>query len=494
MKYPFDLDNFESFLSEQADQHRMYASDRVWRNIQENLHGKDRWPALTFASLLTVSVIAVLLTLTYPEKNLFNSPANYANLSKASEIAQMKGMLKNEMSKVSPTMQDADRQDLTLSSKLLTATNSSKAIGAEMVMEAMITPENTELVNNNLSEYEEAISLPANSVEIENVLANETAINAIAHDYESGFASNESKRIGSLESFKFNSIQREEEVIKAPPFEIIYENQEIIQREAFIKNTLDFGPQKHTPISAKPSRWSLQLYGTPSVSYRYLLEDKKFIDDPATVTGPLAPYLTNSVNQFVTHRPKLGLEAGGAILYQLADNFRVKSGLQINFRQYGIQAYETPAQRALLTLERGNGIDSIVRYSSLSSQGGYKPIDLTSSFVQLAIPVGFDLKMANIKKVDFYVSAAAQFTYQVSSTNYLLSSDFKNYIKQPDLDRNFNINTAIEAFASFEAGGVQWQAGPQIRYQLMPGSLNAYPIREHLVDYGFKIGVVKTLK
>jgi hypothetical protein len=121
-------------------------------------------------------------------------------------------------------------------------------------------------------------------------------------------------------------------------------------------------------------------------------------------------------------------------------------------------------------------------------------MNLSSNFLQLAVPVGFDMKIADTRSVDFYVSASGQFTYQIASSYYILSDDYKNYLKQPDIDRKFNINTAVEAFASFDAGGITWQAGPQIRYQLLPGSKDAYPIREHLIDYGFKIGVVKKLK
>jgi hypothetical protein len=36
--------------------------------------------------------------------------------------------------------------------------------------------------------------------------------------------------------------------------------------------------------------------------------------------------------------------------------------------------------------------------------------------------------------------------------------------------------------------------GPQMRYQLLSSYKEDYPIREHLVDYGFKIGIQKTLK
>ncbi len=76
----------------------------------------------------------------------------------------------------------------------------------------------------------------------------------------------------------------------------------------------------------------------------------------------------------------------------------------------------------------------------------------------------------------------------------MVSSDYKKYIQEPDLVRHFNLNTSLETFMSYKMGGVTWQAGPQIRYQILPGTTNDYPIHEHLIDFGFKIGVVKSLK
>jgi hypothetical protein len=264
--------------------------------------------------------------------------------------------------------------------------------------------------------------------------------------------------------------------------------------QGFVNSTMAYEPANAAKVINRRSKWSVQLYATPSISYRYLLENKTYVENPAAANGPLAPYLTNPASDFINQKPKLGLEAGTAFLYDLAKNFRVKTGFQVNYRQFGLQAFATNAQPAMLALNGQNGLDSIIRFSSISTQSGYKAIELSSNFLQIAIPVGFDMKIADSRTIDFYVSAAGQFTYQLASSNYLLSSDYKNYLKQPDLERKFNINTAVEAFASFEAGGITWQAGPQIRYQLLPGSKSAYPIREHLIDYGFKIGVVKKLK
>jgi hypothetical protein len=36
--------------------------------------------------------------------------------------------------------------------------------------------------------------------------------------------------------------------------------------------------------------------------------------------------------------------------------------------------------------------------------------------------------------------------------------------------------------------------GPQVRYQVLSSYKDKYPIREYLIDYGFKLGIQKTLK
>jgi hypothetical protein len=75
---------------------------------------------------------------------------------------------------------------------------------------------------------------------------------------------------------------------------------------------------------------------------------------------------------------------------------------------------------------------------------------------------------------------------------YLLSTNFKNYSENPEMVRSFNINSNIEAFLSFKAGYFKWQIGPQLRYQPYSTFIPQYPIKEHLMDYGIKIGLSKT--
>jgi len=52
----------------------------------------------------------------------------------------------------------------------------------------------------------------------------------------------------------------------------------------------------------------------------------------------------------------------------------------------------------------------------------------------------------------------------------------------------------MELFVKTNIGMLDLQAGPQLRYQILSNTIGAYPVKEHLIDYGFKIGIVKKIQ
>ena len=52
-------DELEEFLQDEVKDHRMYPSDQIWRNIQNEVHGPQTWPALTFISIFIISALTV---------------------------------------------------------------------------------------------------------------------------------------------------------------------------------------------------------------------------------------------------------------------------------------------------------------------------------------------------------------------------------------------------------------------------------------------------
>src|SRR6478672_9910659 len=77
MRSPLYNDELEDFIRQQADEHRMYPSDKLWRNIQLTLHGETRWPALTYISIFIIAALVASTLLMKPEERLKKNVAAY---------------------------------------------------------------------------------------------------------------------------------------------------------------------------------------------------------------------------------------------------------------------------------------------------------------------------------------------------------------------------------------------------------------------------------
>src|SRR5215207_9687072 len=63
MERDYNNGDFELFLQEKANQHKLYPTEKVWKNIYSSLHPKRKWFTWTGALLLMSSLF--LLTRTY---------------------------------------------------------------------------------------------------------------------------------------------------------------------------------------------------------------------------------------------------------------------------------------------------------------------------------------------------------------------------------------------------------------------------------------------
>lgn len=490
MKHSFDLDDLESFLSEEVEQVRMYPDDRVWRNIQSSLHGRDRWPALTFGSILTGSVIVAIFLFIHPNKDLLTLPEGLAT-GKTPSVQQLR------QGKTAPVWA-ANRKPAN------ELTGETYLPGSGLAYADAALPGQQASHTADLALAQASNSLPMTEANLadgaQTSIGNRANFDEAGSDNGAGYAPSvplvQAKVIPLFASAAAEHINHNPNLPQTNDLQQIADSHAEVAEKMMDKRFKETSLQHPAPQKMinrlNKSRWAISFYATPSVSYRYLIDENRKVLSNANI--PFAPFMSRDVNEFVQQRPKLGLEAGIGLHYLLSDNFLIKTGLQVNYRQFGVAAYTGVYEPAMLQLNEGTRMQSITMYSNLSTETGYRAVELNNNFFQLAIPMGFEMRIGHLKNVDFFTAAAGQFTYQLSGNNYLISSDFKNFVKQPDLNRRFNINMAVEAFAAFKMGGVTLQGGPQIRYQLLPGSNNSYPIREHLVDYGFKIGVLKPLK
>ena len=159
-----------------------------------------------------------------------------------------------------------------------------------------------------------------------------------------------------------------------------------------------------------------------------------------------------------------------------------------------MEAFIAHTEVASIALQSANGYDTITRFSPYRTSLGYSPTQLLNRYYQFSIPLGIEYRVLGSKNLSLNIAGSVQPTYLLQTDSYLLSTNFKNYATSTGMQRNWNINTSIEAFLQMSSGQFSWRFGPQFRYQQLPTYINAYPIKEYLLDYGFKIGVSRSFK
>jgi hypothetical protein len=218
---------------------------------------------------------------------------------------------------------------------------------------------------------------------------------------------------------------------------------------------------------AKKLGW--QTYFTPTVSYRKLSD--------------------NYIDNVAPHKPAFGFELGLAAKYLVSKNTKFRAGLQFNVNRYEIKTYDSYAQLATIRLNDRNGTDYVRTVTNYNNFTGYQSNWLQNFYFQVSAPVGVEFKVKGDDKVQFGLASTVQPTYLLGDKAYVISSDYKNYANMPDLVRRWNVNTSLETFVAYSTGHLNWQVGPQVRYQILSSYVKKYPVKENLFDFGLKVGI-----
>jgi hypothetical protein len=108
--------------------------------------------------------------------------------------------------------------------------------------------------------------------------------------------------------------------------------------------------------------------------------------------------------------------------------------------------------------------------------------------------MGIDVKLGGYENLEWYVGSSLQPTLLVGGKSYLISTDRQNYVREKSMFNRLNMNAAFETYINYKGNnGYTWQFGPEYRTQLFSNNSKLFSIGEHLVNYGFKVGVSKKL-
>ncbi|HEX3167931.1 MAG TPA: hypothetical protein VHQ93_16800 [Chitinophagaceae bacterium] len=464
MERQFNNGDFEKLLRDNANQYRMYPSEKVWKGIHSALHTRRRWYGLSAAImfLLTGSVVSIFIYSYTPAKN--NSAELKINSIQNSNQQQVSTTSSKETKTFTPALNNLKPVD----------PSTANLTGSYLNGPAFNLPTGDDMrsglnVNNNVSNtqaQEATESTVPNRNETIDPPYLSTDLNLLK---QNGFIETEDQSLNNI----------------LPDDKNITEQSTLNENtEKQINNTISALASQNVllPKPGKRSKVTAQVYFTPTVSYRKLTENKKVYPG-----GFYVPAI--DLKNIVKHKPGMGLEFGIEGKYQMDERLSIKTGLQFNINRYDIRAYSHPTEIATVALSGNYGrVDSLASLSNYRNFSGSSPNWLENFYFQAAIPVGVEYIISDNNNIQWGVSGTIQPTYVIGDRAYVISSDYKNYAKFPDLMRRWNISTGIGTFVSYSTGRIKWQVGPHLRYQHMSSFVNALTVKEKLYAVGLKVG------
>lgn len=477
MERGFYNEDIEELLKEKADQYKMYPSDKVWKGIHRSLHHNRRWYWLslmiflsaigyyTFIEFITPSSTSKVINGNNPSSTL-SKPTNAASQPKA--VIVPFGTPDKQNSSNNTADPTGNQRTFVLNPDNSTD-NTEPVIAPDQPIPLAITPpanSNSLAFNSETPVYDIGTGrvkkdwhlMPADQLPI--LAANDNDQTQAAITGAASLAHST-----AVDASKLAGKQNEQEDHK---------------RINWVQNLAVYELQV-----TKMKRLSWQLAFTPTMNYRTL----KGSSSSDIKTFPLAPTMEGDLNKLVNHKPALGFELGSNLLYTVNRTLVLKGGLQFNYIRYDIQAYSSYAFEQA-TILAANPITTYTRYRNF---GGDAVQNLHNQFFQLSIPVGLEVTLLGNHRLQIGIAGTLQPTYLLNRNMYLITTDYK-YATESSLVRKWNLNSTAEAFISYKTGDLKWQVGPQFRYQLLSNYVKEYPIREHLMEYGIKIGVAKTIR
>ena len=471
-----DNNEFEIFIREKADQHRLYPNDKAWDNIHSRLHTRKRWMA---GAMLLLFISAGLVTWVMNESGESKAVAT---------INTNKTIAPKQITKAKNKIQLNKQRNVLYSFLNTVDANKSSDIGESVAEESTpiesVTSESTLTADANSGLNSENLQTDADKDQV-NTEAKANSTGVLIEKKLSGITNDKKNNtVNLITSGLISSLKKNDF------------SQSVTAKESnSLKQNLNStnSRSRETAGNKKIRKNNFQFYITPGISYRALKEDVQFIVSArANMSLAVAPTMnTTDISKVVKHKPDLGIQIGFLNRAPVSKSLSVLMGLQFNVNKYDIKAYSYPSEVATIAYSNLYGYpSSISTITTYRSTGGYSSNWLRNYYLSASAPIGLEYKLTGSKKNYWGIAATAQPTYVLGNRAYVISTDYQNYAQVPYLIRKWNVNLGFETFAQFKAGKTTMKIGPQFRYQTLSSFKKGYPVEEHLFDFGVKMGVI----
>ncbi|MDQ2721488.1 MAG: PorT family protein [Bacteroidota bacterium] len=522
MERRFDMIDFEQSLRDHADQFTMVPSKRVWKGIYNNLHPGSKWPSITVGIILLITLVGI--------GYFNNSPLKIANNSvkRTERNSSIKREVQNSTSSLRISAFDKSAAATLHSSNIESQTaatlqtndfiekdffsTDSKAIkhysrqtaaipqASGFVVQKKIENENSDVVLNKTG----ADLVENNPVELNlaQIRSDKSDINSLNNNLEktqseikndiNGLVKNDQPRF-TIDNFTSPEFMILLSLSQIPPSVINDISKEVIQNNH--NTTIDKQGKTaniKTPRIHKRRNPNINwvYYVTPtasSVTFRGRAIPQ------STIGQNLSPIvvLSNQQSGKMLYNARLGYQFGTEMTYSLSKKMQFFTGIKLSYSGYNITSNQVHPTLAYLMLKDENYGNAYAKsYITHYGNGqGQNQISLSNRSLQLSIPLGLQYNLWKNNNVRINIASSLEPSIVLKSNSYIISDDRRNYISDPELLRKLNVAGNFGSYVSFSFKKIKWQVGPSVRYQLFSTYQNIYPVKEHLIDYGIRIGI-----
>ncbi len=514
MEEKFYLDDFELSLQEQMNQLKMVPSKKVWYGIYNDLHPGRRWPSVMISLLLIFSIVFVGYINTNPDKNATEknviaggkivSSAGANNPQSAQDIQQSEKLQNQVSNGVALAVENRSQNSRDLKSnevnpaskrtegkgnRRLKTDPGTKVAGVKdhgnmpslsgLVADASIQGKTT-------SEHRNAIFPSEHHGNIFPGITdafNESSIVGISNI--PGVIENSS---AFLLPHPFIEKQPKNQLSIQPVFDISIE----AGLAANAENTTNGTREATRTKKKKNAKISWVYYAGASMSN--VVFKGKPLKSPvlnSTLVASSSQQMQNDMR--VIRSSAIGFEAGLQMNYAIIPNLEVTVGANITRSGYNIVSNLVHPTLSNLLLKDPSTGDTYTRgfVTHYGDGTGISTVTLHNFSYQASIPVGLQYKVWANDKIQVKLGFDVEPTYVINADAFVLSSNGKNFVEVPDLLRKWNVGSNFAPFVSFRSNKFRWNVGPNIRYQWLSSYEKSYPAKEHLIDYGIRVGISK---
>lgn len=547
MERRFDMTDFEQSLKDHADQFVMTPSKRVWNGLYNNLHPGSRWPSITVGFVFLFSLIGIgylnnstkLPGNPEPENsskdinisnknidynltsNFKSNPQNafsfwknpapnsngYENNNLISRFVGNRvfsltdGKSENELAGLN------SNSDTRSNAKVIALQNHHRSPLNNLTEGKALGTNKNIFSKNNLKESE-AFGVSSNIVAKGSTAHSPDAVSSagVSMDGVNNGGNFHGDLTGSQISYSgiFSDSEPDFTIGLRNPMSIFPANFTIMPVEFSLgdyETTIDAvddiseaNANKASPNKAKTAHKKRN----PKISWMYFVNPT--ISNVSFNGSTLQPINRQNLSPIVVqpgqrgkmlYNARIGYAAGTQMSYGFSNKWQFTTGATVSYSGYNVISNQVHPTFAYLTLKDSHtGVAYSKSYITHYGNGqGQNQISLSNYSLQASIPIG--LQYSLWENSDIKVSLASSFapSFVIKSNAFIISSDGRNYVNDPGLLRPVNLTGNFGTYVTFRSNKMKWIVGPNIRYQMLSSYKTDYPVKEHLVDYGIRIGI-----